>query len=245
MSLVRENATALYQQIADRLRQEIAAGRFEPSGRLPSEAEIGARFDVSRVTVRLALDDLDKDGLIDRRKGKGTFVAGKQVRHELNVLRSFHETLRRQGLEATMRVTALRMVATPTGLRPLFGKARRDCLLLQRLHLIDAEPIAFGRSYLPVDIGSLTPAEVEQQPTYSVISTLAGAPVIQAKMELGAQIASKELAGSLHTTPGAALLTMERTSYFRDGKCAEHSTFFIKPERYKFVLNGIFSETAS
>ncbi len=244
MSLVRENATALYQQIAVQLRQEIAVGRFEPSGRLPSEAEIGARFDVSRVTVRLALDELDKDGLIDRRKGKGTFVAGKQVRHELNVLRSFHETLLRQGLNATMRVTALRMVATPTRVRSLFGTAHRECLLLQRLHLIDAEPIALGRSYLPGDLSGLSRADVQRRPTYAIVTALAGTPVIQATMELGAQIAGRELAKTLQAPTGAALLTMERTSYFRDGKCAEYSTFFIKPQRYKFVLNGIFSETA-
>jgi len=241
---VRENATALYQQIADRLRHEIASGQFEPSGRLPSEAEIGARFDVSRVTVRLALDALDKDGLIDRRKGKGTFVAGKEVRHELNVLRSFHETLRRQGLDATMRVTALRMVATPADLKPLFGARQRECLLLQRLHLIDGEPIALGRSHLPIDLDGLSRAEIERRPTYAVIADFAGTPVVQARMELGAQIADVNLAKSLQTTAGAALLTMERTSYFRDGGCAEHSTFFVRPERYRFVLNGIFSETA-
>lgn len=244
MPLVRENATALYQQIADRLRHEIASGHFEPSGRLPSEAEIGARFDVSRVTVRLALDALDRDGLIDRRKGKGTFVAGKEVRHELNVLRSFHETLHRQGFAATMRITALRMVATPASLKPLFDARRTQCLLLQRLHLIDDEPIALGRSHLPVDLAGLSRTDIERRPTYAVIADLAGTPVVQARMELGAQVAGKDLASTLQTIPGAALLTMERTSYFRDGGCAEHSTFFVRPERYKFAVNGIFSETA-
>jgi len=244
MPLVRENATALYQQIADRLRNDIAIGRFEPSGRLPSEAEIGAQFGVSRVTVRLALDELDKDGLIERRKGKGTFIAGKKVRHELNVLRSFHEILLGQGLNATMRITALRMVATPASLYPLFGTSRAQCLLLQRLHLIDAEPIALGRSYLPMGRSGLTRREIEQRPTYAIIAALAGTPVVQARMELGAQLAGHDLAKTLQTTAGAALLTMERTSYFRDGGCAEHSTFYIKPERYRFVVNGLFSEMA-
>jgi GntR family transcriptional regulator len=244
MPLLRENAITLYQQISDELRRDIAAGRFEPTGRLPSEAEIGLRFDVSRVTVRLALGKLDKDGLIDRRKGKGTFVTGKQVRHELNVLRSFHETLLRQGLNATMRVTGFRVVVTPVGLRTLFGASRRECLLLQRLHLIDGEPIALGRSYLPAELSGLTRDDIQRRSTYSVIAAFAGTPIVQAKMELGAQIAGKDLAKALHAKAGAALLTMERTSYFRDGRCADYSTFFVKPERYKFVLNGIFSETA-
>jgi GntR family transcriptional regulator len=91
---------------------------------------------------------------------------------------------------------------------------------------------------------SLPRREIEQRPTYSIIAAVAGTPIVQAKMELGAQIAGKDLGKALQITASTALLTMERTSYFRDGRCAEHSTFYVKPDRYRFVLNGIFSETA-
>src|SRR5271166_1465546 len=107
MKPVRDNSTSLYRQIAGRLRQEILGGAFEPSGRLPSEAAIGDRFCVSRVTVRLALDILTQDGLIERRQGKGAFVAGRGVRHELDRLQSFHESLRAQGLAATMKLVSV------------------------------------------------------------------------------------------------------------------------------------------
>jgi GntR family transcriptional regulator len=235
MSVVRENATSLYSQIAGRLKEEIAAGRFEPSGRLPSEAEIGERFGVSRVTVRLALDELDREGLIERRKGKGTFLAGRQVRHELDTLRSFHESLKMQGLNATMRIIRLGLVTTPPDIAPLLG-ARSACL--ERLHLVDREPIAVGRSYLPSALAALSPKDAARRPTYTLLTRLTGQEITRASVAIGAESASRDLADSLDVALGAALLVMERTSFFESGSCAERSTFHVRPERYRFVLGS-------
>lgn len=242
MPVLRQNATALYRQIADRLRRDMARGSFEPTGRLPSEADIGSRFDVSRVTVRLALDELEKQGLIDRQKGKGTFTSGKKVRHELSTLRSFHETLRRQGLDATMQVKDVRTVATPKELRRHFGARRPSCILLQRLHLVGREPIAFGRSYLPIKRDDLLGYDIDTVPTYAILESLAARPIMQATIELGAAEADEDIAKALVVKPKITLLTMERTSFFADGKCSEHSIFFVRPERYKFSWNTVFGD---
>jgi GntR family transcriptional regulator len=244
MSVVRENATSLYIQISGRLKDEISAGRFEPAGRLPSEAEIGERFGVSRVTVRLALDELDREGLIERRKGKGTFVAGRQVRHQLDTLRSFHESLKMQGLNATMRIIKLRAVSTPPHIAPLLG-AR--CAYLERLHLVDHEPIAVGRSYLPSALADLSPKDASRRPTYKLLTRLTGHEITRASVAIGAESAMGDLAESLNVVSGAALLVMERTSFFESGSCAERSTFHVRPERYRFVLGSevVFSESTT
>jgi len=240
MPIVRDNATSLYRQIAARLRDEIAGGQFEPSGRLPSEAEIGARFAVSRVTVRLALEELGKSGLIERRKGKGTFVAGKEVRHELDTLRSFHESLILQGLNASMRILALETVRTPDRIAASLGSGWETCLFLERLHLVDNEPIALGRSFLPVVLATLSREEMESRPTYAIVSALAGLDVERAHVTIGAQNADPDLEAILKVPAGAALLVMERTSWFTDNTPAERSTFYVRPERYRFVMNSIF-----
>ena len=240
MPIVRDNATSLYRQIAARLRDEIAGGRFEPSGRLPSEAEIGARFEVSRVTVRLALDELAKNGLIERRKGKGTFVAGKEVRHELDTLRSFHESLILQGLNASMRILALEMVKTPDLIAASLGSGWETCVFLERLHLVDNEPIALGRTFLPAVLGKLSREEMESRPTYAIVSAFAGQDVERAQVTIGAQAADPHLEAILKVSDGAALLVMERTSWFVDNTPAERSTFYVRPERYRFVMNSIF-----
>ncbi|MGA1805279.1 GntR family transcriptional regulator [Rhizobium sp. HT1-10] len=235
MTLVRNSPVSLYQQIADQLRADIARGEFDPAGRLPSEAEMGAKFGVSRVTVRLAFDDLEREGLIERRKGKGTFVAGKQVRHRIDTLRSFHETLKMQGLEAKMQVIDLRAIETPEALQLHFGKR---CSLLERLHIVSNDPIAVGRSFLPIGISEIAKKDIEKRPTYALIEDYAGRPIVNAEIAIGARATDRRIGSLVQANSGAILLVMERNSYFADGACAESSEFFIRPERYKFVLSN-------
>jgi GntR family transcriptional regulator len=243
MPLIRDNATPLYRQIAAELREEIVAGHFEPSGRLPSEAALGARFRVSRVTVRLALNELSGSGMIDQRKGKGTYVAGRQVRHELDTLRSFHESLRLQGFDASMRLLTFELRPPPPAIQALFGQAT-PCLFLERLHLITEEPIAMGQSYLPADLAGISRAEAEADPTYAILSKLTGRNLERAHVTLGAQAADTYLEQQLHVQKGAALLRMERISYFADSGPAEYSVFYIRPERYRFTLNSYFDRAS-
>ena len=238
MRLIRNNPVAMYLQIADRLRREIVEGTFEPSGRLPSESQIMTRFDVSRVTVRLALDQLDKDGLIERRKGKGTFVVGKQVRHRIDTLRSFHESLKVQGFDATMRIVELTAIDTPPAFVSLLGTR---CALLERLHMVDDEPIALGRSFLPDVMSELDLQTAEQWPTYALLKDKAGADIGSAGIAIGARVVQPRISSLIGATANTALLVLERTSYFDHGACAECSEFFIRPERYKFVLGNRMS----
>ncbi|EIK94619.1 GntR family transcriptional regulator [Pseudomonas sp. M47T1] len=244
MSILRDSTTSLYEQIAQQLLEEIQRGAFEPSGKLPSEAELGQRFGVSRVTVRLAVGKLSDDGVVERKQGKGTFAAAKQVRHGLDALRSFHEALLLQGLKPTMRVIGQHLQPTPEGLRALFDGAEL-CLCVERLHYVDGEPIALGRSYLPAQLASVVWEEVEQQPIYWVLERVTGSPVARADMAIRAQEADKALATALGVKRGAALLVMERTSWFANDQCCDRTTFHIRPERYSFVLSGVFASKAA
>ncbi|KAA1175344.1 GntR family transcriptional regulator [Rhizobium tropici] len=235
MNVIRNNPVAMYLQIADRLRAEIIEGTYEPSGQLPSESQIMARFNVSRVTVRLALEQLDKDGLIERRKGKGTFVAGKQVRHQIDTLRSFHESLRVQGFDATMRIVEMSAIETPSAFVPLFGT---KCTLLERLHVVNDEPIALGRSFLPDFMSDIDREFAEERPTYALLKDKAGADITSAEIAIGARAVAPRITSLIAAADNAVLLVLERTSYFDSGACAERSEFFIRPERYKFVLGN-------
>jgi GntR family transcriptional regulator len=242
MSLVRENVASLYEQIASLLREEIGNGLYEPTGKLPSEADLCARFDVSRVTVRLALAKLDDEGVVERKQGKGTYAMGKQLRHGLDHLRSFHDSLVMQGLDPEMRLLSREIVEVPQHLRKLLGGRRRRCLLLQRLHLVDGEPIALGRSHLPAEVEKIDWETTERQPTYSILETLTGMRVARADLSIKVGKCDAELAAVLGLQIGMPLLLMERTSYFSNGACCDHSTFYIRPERYAFVMKTSFAQ---
>ena len=163
MPLIRENIASLYEQIASLLREEISSGLYEPSGKLPSEAALCRRFAVSRVTVRLALGKLSDERVVERKQGKGTYAMGKQLRHGLDHLRSFHDSLLMQGLKAGMRLLSRDVVPVPERLRTLIGAGEKHCLLLQRLHLVDGEPMALGRSYLPLEVQTVSWETTERQ----------------------------------------------------------------------------------
>lgn len=237
--LSRENATSLYEQIAARLLEEMEAGLYEPSGRLPSESDIGERFEVSRVTVRLALDKLVHEGAVVRKQGKGSYVAGRQVRHGLDTLRSFHESLKLQGLKATMQLLEKKVVLLPDDVRQRFAPAAKG-LFLRRLHLVDGEPVALGDSYLPYKLHTFSWSEVERQPAYSLLADRMGEAPARANIAIRAQAADERLAGALKVAVGEALLVMRRTSYFAAGACCDHTHFYVRPERYEFVMSNTF-----
>jgi GntR family transcriptional regulator len=225
----RDAPTSLYAQIAAALREDMASARFEPSGRLPSEEELRARFGVSRVTVRLALADLERDGLIDRRKGKGTFTSGKQVRHALDTLRSFHESLKLQGFRAEIRLIRAGVVAddqASLGFR------------IERLHLADGKPIAVGVSRLPASLQDLDWGALAERPLYAVFQEALGVTLQKAEFAVGLGLAEPEVAELLEVPVGQPLLTLERSSFDVDGRCVDRSTFHIRPERYQFTLSS-------
>nr|BFE97728.1 hypothetical protein GCM10020185_82640 [Pseudomonas brassicacearum subsp. brassicacearum] len=145
-----------------------------------------------------------------------------------------------QGLQPSMQVVSHALQPVPEILRGLFEDAD-DCLLLERLHFVDDEPIALGRSHLPAELASVAWAEVEHQPIYSILESITGLAVTRADLAIRAQEADKGLASALQVKRGAALLVMERTSYFcRRTLLRPHDVFFIRPERYAFILSGVF-----
>ncbi|MDQ7968865.1 MAG: GntR family transcriptional regulator [Oxalicibacterium faecigallinarum] len=239
--LVRKNVTSLYEQIASHLREEALSGIFDPSGKLPSEAELMARFDVSRVTVRLALKKLEDERVVERKQGKGTYVAGRQVRHALDALRSFHDSLLMQGLQPTMQLLAKDLIPVPKELSVRFGRRVTHCTFMQRLHLVDGEPIAVGGSYLPQAVADLPWEEAEMLPNYTILRKLDGQGVARADVAVRAQLADRQMAKLLQIKTGSAVLVMTRISCFANGDCCDYSTFYIRPERYEFVASCTFN----
>lgn len=235
--LQRDSTTSLYEQIAHQLLAQIQQGAFGKAGKLPSESELTERFAVSRVTIRLALGKLEADGIVERKQGKGTYVAEQQVRHDLDALRSFHESLLVQGLAPSMKLLGQHRAATPDTLTGLLGVR---CVAVERLHFAEGEPIAFARSYLTAALEAVDWSVLGETPLYSVLEQVTGRPVVKADVAIRACKADKAMARHLDVKAGAALLVMERTSWFGEGQCCDRTTFYIRPERYAFVVSGIF-----
>jgi GntR family transcriptional regulator len=241
MELSRQNASSLQEQIAVSLRREIDDGAFEPSGRLPSEAQLMARFGVSRVTVRLALGRLEADGTIERRQGKGSYASGKRIRHELDTLLSFHESLKAQGLAPTMQTLSHERARLPPELKGTFGTRVSRCLEVRRLHAVDAEPVALATSLLPAGLASVDWKATGSTPLYAILEARLGLKVQRAEISIRAEALAADAARLLGLKIGAPALAMRRASFTADGRCCDHTVFLIRPERYEFCLNSATS----
>jgi GntR family transcriptional regulator len=113
MQLERTSPRALYRQIADAIERDVRARRYPALGRLPSELELMRRFAVSRATVRQAIDLLVAKGLLIRKQGKGTFLRGPEMAHELRALTGIYDVLASAGLPLELELLGFGPAAAP------------------------------------------------------------------------------------------------------------------------------------
>ena len=238
MPLIRNSVTPLYLQLAAELHQKIERGRYQPGGLLPSESDLTARFGVSRVTVRLAIGRLAKQGLVERRRGKGTFVKGKRLQHDLNVLQGFHDALLLQGRATDMHLVRAEKRRLPAEVRKAMRTRNRVGLFLQRLHRVDGEPMALASTYLPPEGLAVTRAALESRSSYEVIEAVLGLAIENARLSIRVGRADPDGSRHLNLPEAAVVLVMERMSFGADGRACEHTVFQIAPERYEFVLDS-------
>src|SRR6202453_943253 len=152
--IVREPGITVHAQIEDWLAGQIVGGALVPGDRLPTEHDLAAWFGVSRMTLRHALAELVKRGLVTKTVGRrgGTFVAAPKLEQDLTTLAGFSEQLRRHGMVAGARVLAA--IARPGG--PAAGAALQigpddPVYEVRRIRLADGRPIAAERSVFPAD----------------------------------------------------------------------------------------------
>jgi GntR family transcriptional regulator len=243
MTLLRENATSLYEQIAITLRGEIEHGVYEPSGKLPSEAELSDRFAVSRVTVRLAIGRLAAEQLVERKQGKGTFATARRLQHPLDVLRGFYDSLARQGAAPQMSLLHMEERAVPEDLEGVFAAEVERCVYLERLHSVDDEPIALAQTHMLPEARAISREQAATTPSYDMIESLPGWRIERADMSITAVAASADVARKLKIAKHAPLLVMKRTTRLTDQRICESTRFHIRPEHYEFVVSSAMNAT--
>jgi GntR family phosphonate transport system transcriptional regulator len=146
----RQHGISLWRQIVGKLRGDISSGAHRPGARLPTEAELSARFGVNRHTVRRALEELSRDGLVRVEQGRGTFVGEDVLDYNVEARTRFSEWIRKQNKEPSgiirqlEEIRADQRVAAGLGVR---GGSR--VVVLERLGFADDRPVSLVRHYFP------------------------------------------------------------------------------------------------
>jgi len=148
--VMRHEGVALWRQIATQLQQAIGGGTYPPGGRLPTEAELSQHFRVNRHTVRRALEELSRSGLVRVEQGRGSFVAEDVLEYAVEPRTRFSEWIRKHNKEPSGRIlqlketTATAHVAAGLGIRP---GAR--VVLMERLGFADDRPVSLASHHFP------------------------------------------------------------------------------------------------
>jgi len=232
--LNRNVAQPLYQQLATHLLLQMESGHWPPGQRVPSEPELMATHGVSRITVRQAIALLVRAGKLVTQRGKGTFVAGAVVRHELDALQGFQDALRSQGIEP--RTKLLEWSTTAGTLDAELPPGIALPVRLRRLYTVNEQPFAVVTGWLPASAAAIGRARAARLNVYEIVSGFMGVKIDHADVTIRSERAPRGIAPLLGLPKTASVLLMQRQSFDRQGRVCEFMRIHIVPERYEFRL---------
>ena len=236
MELVKTNSPiALYYQLKEILSQRILRNDWGVGERLPTEFELCEEYGVSRITVRQALAGLEKEGLIVRKQGLGTFVSIPQIEQNLASFYSFSAEFRKRGLKPSNQVVEFSVIPADAKMRRVFGlEGSSSVYAFKRLRLANEIPIVIEWTYLPADLFSgLTREELAESSLYEIMNARFGVIANSAQENFGAVVLKKDEAEVFGLEVGAPALDLERTAY-SGARCVEYTRGLIRGDKFRF-----------
>ena len=230
-----QSAIPLYFQIEQDLAGLIARGTLAPGSQLPSEEELVQRYGVSRTTVRKAVQELDRLGLIEIRRGRGTFVRTGKITQEFTELTGFVEDMVAIGRQPSARVLGKATVqATEEVARGLRVPIGAEVVQIRRVRMADDEPISLDETYLPIDLGrKVVEDDLEVHPIFSLLEGKYDTPLLEADYRLEAIAADAIVAEALGIEARAPILLIERVSYSLDRRPVDYEKLFYRGDKIR------------
>ena len=227
-----------HQQISDWLREQIESGALAPDDQLLSENQLGIQFEVSRITVRRALQTLENEGLIYRRQGLGAFVTDNRVAQNMIRLNSFVEDMELAGIFASSRIIAFERILCPESVCVELGIDNgKHVFRLDRLRLGDNLPVAYDTTWLPPFYAQLLEGhDLENDTIYRILEEDFEIPIVMGRYRLDAVNADEKLASLLQVPTGKALFLIERISIGAKEKPVYFQRRYYRTDRVKYEV---------
>ena len=227
----------LYSRVETVLASEIAEGDLKVGDQLPTEDSLVARFGVSRITVRRAIQNLVSRGLVEIHRGKGTFVAAPKITQELTELSGFVEDMHALGRKPTARVLGKEIVTADATVASQLALTKGERVVrIHRVRLADGIPLSFDETYLPLEIGKkVITNNMKVEPIFSLLERKYGIPLIEAEYKLDAVAAETDVAVALKVKPQSPIFRIERTSYSTDRRPVDYEKLHYRGDLVQFV----------
>ena len=226
----------LYNQLKELLRTQILDSTYPPESRMPSESELGDIFQVSRITVRQALGDLQKEGLIFKIHGKGTFVAKPKAFQNVSTLQGLAESMSQLGYEVINQLHSVKFINANTRVAERLQLNEGEKVVeIKRVRLINREPVSLEISYLPKDVGEkLQKADLITRDIFLILENDLQLNLGHADLAIDAVLADSELTKALNVEEGSPIMRIERLTHTADGKPLDFEFLYYRGDAFQY-----------
>ena len=203
---------------------------------IPSERQLSVELGVSRLTVRAALDDLVREGFLERRHGAGTFVSEPKIAQELTMT-SFTEDMRSRGMVPSSRTLELETVPAGARLgRLLHVSPSEPITVVKRLRYADRETMAIETLHVSESlVPGLTAKELEERSFYELLEERFGIVVVGGSQAIEPTVTNEEESAALGVPLHSPAFLFERTTRAADGQIVEYVRSIYRGDRYRLV----------
>ena len=233
-ALHSDSASPLYRQMMQRIRADIASGVYPVHSRIPSEAELGEAYQVSRVTVRKALAELTREGLLRRMQGKGTYVCAPRLKTNLREVTSFHEACLMMGCTPGTKVISAQTVHAQESTREALSLQEDEAVEIVRLRLADGVPVMLETNRFSMKYDDLLHEKLNGS-LYHLLSQQ-GVEAASGVHEISLCYATAQQAKLLEVEVGTALLQLEQVIFDQHGAPLHTSHQVIRGDRFTFRI---------
>lgn len=226
----------LYEQLMNKLKQEIEMGIYQPGDQLPAEIEMAKQNKVSVVTARKAMDELAMAGLVEKKQGKGTFVAIPKYDRDYTQIMGFSESCLAMGLKPGSQLLDRTLIVPEAKvLKQLDLEDGSQTVYISRLRFVNDEPVAIENNYFSLKYAFLLNEPLDQS-LFEVLRQRTNTQIAKSKKIIEICRATAKEAQLLNLRKNYPLLLVRSTAYAANGEAVYVGSQLINGERFKLCV---------
>lgn len=228
-----KNGIPLYLQVKEKILEDIKLN-YKVNDIIPAEGQLEKTYNVSRITIRKAIEVLEKDNVVIKKQGKGTFVSEKKVLYDANSIGSLTQRLSKQKHLLTTKSISFEIIENEHFVKDLLECSRLLCI--KRVRLLDEVPFALMTNYFDINTVPDIDKKLNLESLYSFLKEEYNIEFQNAEEIVEAIAANEEDSKKLNIKEGFPLLSLKRLSFDQHNKPIEYSNLIIKGDMYKHKI---------
>lgn len=238
MSVDKNSLLPLYHQVEESIRQDIANRIYLPDQSIPTELELQEKFNVSRETVRKAVNNLVLAGLVEKRKGVGTFVTHPKIVHRIGYIYGSSEEILARGMIPSTTFIEKREISPPEPMRQEMALEKGATVIkVKRLRFVNEEPVAILSSYLPKDlVPDLARVKFRSNSLYKTLEEIYHLTLSEGDEIIEAGSIRGKDADLLRIRKASPVLVVRRLTYLDNSRVIEKLTALYRSDKFKYQV---------